>query len=196
MEGGSRRVRSHRRVGHGVMSGMDRRHLLARRGGVNLRVLLFLAVLLVPAIAIGYVAVRSSLSGGVRDLGDAYELDLKRMSSFAFNPVVGTTQDVPEQWRKFDGETVVLQGQMWAPERVEGDVKKFDLVYSIQDCCFTGEPKIQHFVKAIVPDGRAVAYHGRNFVRVRGKLTVDVTRGDAGRVNGVYHLAVDDVEPL
>jgi hypothetical protein len=167
-----------------------------RRGGVNPRVLLFLAIVLLPVLGVGYIAVSGAMSGGVRELPDGTVfVDLKRMSDFDFHPAVGTIEDVPEQWRQLDGERVVLEGQMWEPSRVDGGVKDFELVYSIDDCCFSGEPKIQHFVQASVNDGNEVRYHGDDYVRVVGTLKVDVTR-ENGRVNGVYHLAVDDVEPL
>ena len=166
-----------------------------RTGQVNLRLLVMLAVLLVPAGLIGLVAARTALTGGVVQRGDAYEVNLKAMSSFPFNQQAGTIEDVPEQWRKLDGKKVILKGQMWAPGKVDGDVRTFDLVYSITECCYVGEPQIQHFIKASVPDGVEVEYAGTERVAAVGTLRVDVER-EAGRVTGVYHLDVEDVEPL
>ena len=167
-----------------------------RRGKVNIRLLVLLAVLIVPAALIATVAARTALVDA-RQVGDAYEINLKKLSSFPLHQTAGTIRDVPAKWREFDGKKVILKGQMWAPNRVAGRVRDFDLVYSITECCYVGEPQIQHFVKASVPEGVEVDYAGSDRVRVVGTLRVDVTRNGGGdRIDGVYHLDVDEVTAL
>ena len=164
---------------------------------MNLRILLFAALLLVPIGVIGYIAFDAGRSGGVRDRGDAVEVNLKSLSTFPFDQRNGRLEDVPEKWRDLDGKTVEVVGQMWAPDQIRGPVSDFDLVYSIVDCCFVGEPQIQHFVQATAPQADEVRLYGQNdFIRVRGKLRVDVTRDDRGNITGVYHLDVEDVEKV
>ncbi|MEM6313607.1 MAG: hypothetical protein AAF743_05945, partial [Planctomycetota bacterium] len=88
-------------------------------------------------------------------------------------------------------------GQMWAPDKFRGPVDEFDLVYSISECCFVGEPQIQHFVQASAPPELEVRLYGKDdFIQVTGKLRVEVTRDDTGRITGVYHLDVATVEPI
>lgn len=162
---------------------------------INLRLLTFIVAFgLLLGVPI-YWYVDEAISGGIRQRADGYlEVNLQAMSSFPFDQVNGTINDVPERWRQLDGKKVILEGEMWAPMSAGGRLSNFELVFSIAKCCFSGPPQIQHFVQATVPEGRQVGYYP-NKVRVRGTLRVDVTR-EQGRITGVYHLEVESVEPV
>lgn len=162
---------------------------------LNLRVVLFVAVVLVPVIALGYVYFQAAFGSGIREAEDGYVwVDLQKMSSFSFDQRNGTLEQVPEQWRALDGKQVILEGEMWAGKSAAPELSEFDLVWSVSNCCFTGAPQVQHFVHSKTADGRAVPYYARP-VRVKGRLKVDVTHSE-GQVTGVYHLDVESVEPL
>jgi hypothetical protein len=164
----------------------------------NFRILMFAAILLAVVGYPFYVYLDGVLSGGVRDLGNGVKLvDLKTMSSFVFDQTSGTVNDVPEKWRALDGERVALEGEMVPPSMsAKGGAGKFELVYSVAKCCFTGAPQIQHFIQCQTGDGGEVPFIG-GLVRVTGTLKVDVTRdAETGEINGVYHMTVDEVRPV
>jgi len=165
---------------------------------INFRLLFFsLAVLLVIGYPV-YIYLEDKLTGGIRDIGDGVkQVNLKAMSSFVFDQTNGTVADIPEQWRQLDGQRVLLQGEMVPPNlSARGGAGKFQLVYSVQQCCFTGVPQIQHFIQCTVPDGDEVPYYDYQ-VKVLGKLTVKVTRDpETGKINGVYHVDVERIEPV
>ncbi len=162
---------------------------------LNLRVVLFTAVVLVPVIALGYVYLSTVMSSGIKEVEGGYTwVDLQKMSSFTFDQRNGTLEQVPEQWRALDGRKVILEGEMWSSKSSGPELSEFDLVWSVANCCFTGAPQVQHFVRSTTADGKPVRYYARP-VRVKGTLKVDVT-SEAGQVTGVYHLDVESVEPL
>jgi hypothetical protein len=166
----------------------------AAKPGFNARAMLFLLVVTVPVIALGFVFYDAATGTGIKELPDGYKsVDLQRMSTFDFDPLDGTVEDVPPQYRALDGQKIVTEGQMWNEMVTGGTTDEFDLVYSIEDCCLSGESKVQHFVQSQMIDGATRMYDGD--VRVRGVLRVDVTRDDSG-VTGVYHLDVEEVTPL
>ncbi len=160
---------------------------------VTPRMVAFVLVMLVLVGYPLYVYVESAVTGGIRDRGAYKELDLKAMSTFHFDQQAGTIDDVPKRWRDLDGQKVAVVGEMWQPYSAGNRVVAFELVYSIAQCCFNGPPQIQHFVQARVVPGKAVGYHSGP-VRVTGTLRVNVTRDETGKVNGVYHMDVEDVE--
>lgn len=162
---------------------------------LNLRVIVFVLVVLLPLGALGYVYVKNVLSTGISQGDDGYLLvDLQKMSSFAFDQRNGTIDQVPQRWRELDGKKVILEGEMAPTKSAAGEVGQFELVWSVSNCCFTGSPQVQHFVQSKVVNDGKVRYYTRP-VRVRGTLRVDVTR-QAGQVTGVYHLDVERVEPV
>lgn len=163
---------------------------------INVRMIVFASVFLVIFGTLAYVYLDTTLTHGVRERSDGYvEVDLKSMSTFAFDQQVGTVDDVPEVYRKLDGKKVVLVGEMYAGSSANADVGQFDLVYSIAKCCFTGTPQIQHFVKSRPVDGRPLPFYNGP-VRAKGQLKVQVTKDPDGKITGVYHLAVESVEPV
>ncbi len=161
---------------------------------VNMRVLVFVLVVAGIFGAIGYMWWEVAGTHGITQKGDAYTVDLKSMSTFPLDQKFGTVDDIPARFRELDGKKVVLIGEMWSPQSSGNRLSKFDLVYSIAKCCFTGEPQIQHFIKATPVDGNMGYYDG--LVRVTGVLTIKVTKDPDGKISGLYHVAVESVEPV
>ena len=98
-------------------------------------------------------------------------------------------------WRTagLDGQRVMLAGEMWSPQTADGRVDRFQLVYSNSRCCFSGPPKVQHFVKATVPPGKDVDV-SNGIVNVIGTLHVGVERRTA-RSPASTGSTVEKVEP-
>ena len=164
------------------------------RERINFRMVFFIGFM---ALLVGYpvyVLIDMKVTGGVKQMAGGYTyVDLKAMSTFAFDQANGTINDVPARWRELDGKKVILHGEMWEPQGAGPTVSDFQLVYSIAKCCFSGPPQIQHFVHATaMPDAKLGYYEGT--VEVRGVLHVDVKK-DQGRVTSVYQLDVESVQP-
>lgn len=161
---------------------------------INFRILLFVAV---TGLLIGYpfyVFVRESVTGGAIDYGDHVFIDLKAMSNFEMDQNYATIHDIPEKWLQYNGRKVVLEGEMWQEYSAGDKLAGFQLCYSIAKCCFSGTPKVQHFVDSRVIQGKTVNYYP-GLVRVTGTLHVNVIR-DAGAVKSVYQLEVENVEDI
>ena len=162
---------------------------------INVRMIVFAALLFLLIGVPTYWYLDAAISGGVKDVGGGYkEVDLKAMSNFLFDQTSGTIEDVPKKWRELDGQKVILYGEMWQPTSAGNSIGSFELVYSIAKCCFSGEPQVQHFVKATVVNGKEVGYYD-GIVKVTGTLHVDVKKG-AGKVERVYELDVESVDPV
>lgn len=160
---------------------------------INLRMVIFAAVMLA---VIGYpvfIFLHETVTGGITDYGSYKLVDLKAMSNFEMDQIAATMNDVPEKWRQLDGQRVAMEGEMWDAQGAGEDVHHFQLVYSIAKCCFSGPPKVQHFIDATVLPGKTAHYY-QNLVRVVGTLHVNV-KHDAGRVSSVYQVDVESVEP-
>ena len=138
-----------------------------------------------------YIYTDTLITGGITQRGDLLVVDLKALSSFEMDQDTGTTQDIPLRYRQLDGKRVLLVGQMWDPYVADGQIRIFTLVYSISNCCFNGPPKIQHFIQATVPIGKAVEY-SPDFVDVVGTLHVGVESAE-GHVQSVYRVDVEKV---
>jgi hypothetical protein len=159
----------------------------------NFRILLFAAAV---AVIVGYpvyIFVDSALSGGIKDRGDYKEVDLKAMSDFPFDGTNGTIDDVPAQFRALDGQKILVRGEMYDPRGTGERVNHFILVYSIAKCCYSGPPKVQHWVQAKAVDDRISYYEG--LVEVIGTLHVDLKR-ENGQVTQVYRMDVESVRPV
>jgi hypothetical protein len=162
---------------------------------VNLRMIVFGLVMLLPIGYIMYDFLDSVITGGIKDIGGGYKLvDLKAMSNFPLDQTNGQQADIPQKWRDLDGQKVVLYGEMWQAFSANRDsVAGFDLCYSITKCCFNGPPQVQHFVRSrVVPGKKLYAYD--NLVKVTGTLHVHLEH-EAGKVSSVYQLDVQDIEP-
>ena len=176
-------------------SSLPRRSLRER---INPRVIIFAIVF---GLLIGfpvYLYVDAAVSGGIKNRGDAYEVDLKAMSSFPFDQNNGTVKDVPEQWRALDGKTVIMVGEE-APGGLQarGVDQHFVLVYSVQKCCYSGSPQVQHFVQVTIPPGAKVNIDHDGSMQVKGKLTIEVTRNpETGAIDSIYHVLAEQVESV
>jgi len=138
-----------------------------------------------------YNVLEAAITHGIHRQGDLLVVDMKAMSDFNLDQANGNTADIPRVYRDLDGKRVMLAGEMYSPDTADGPVNRFALVYSIQNCCFLGPPKVQHFVKATVPPGKGVDYL-RGVVDVIGTLHVGVERS-GGQVESVYRLDVERV---
>jgi hypothetical protein len=161
---------------------------------INWRVGFFALLLLSIVGTPAYVYLKAATSGGVYCRGDLVEVDLFAMSNFEFDQIDGVTADVPKRYRDLDGKRVLLCGEMWVPRSAADRIDTFYLVYSIGKCCLSGPPKIQHFIKCIVQNGRTVDYHSGQ-VNVIGILHVNVEKSD-GHVQTVYRLDIERLDPV
>lgn len=169
------------------------------RGGFNFRLLGFIAIF---GLLLGYpfyIYLDSMLSGGIKQEGEYTRVDLKAMSTFTMDQKAGTVNDVPERFRNLNGKKVILVGEI-APGGFEarGVDQYFQLVYSVQKCCYSGKPLIQHFVQATVPpeNYKNINIAGSGEVEVRGVLTVKVTpenKSPDDDISGIYHLRVESM---
>jgi hypothetical protein len=165
-----------------------------RRSPVSLKLVVFLLFLGLPFIYFGYVIIDQAISGGIHDRGDYYEVDLKSLGSFPFDAAQDDNSAIPEKWRKLDGKKVMLVGEMYAGGSAAPKVQRFELVYSIQKCCFGGPPRVQERVFVNAPADKPVPFSWTP-VRVVGTLHVDAKRVD-GQVESVFEMDVESVEPL
>ena len=161
---------------------------------INIRLIVFIGVMLFLLGAPAYIYLNEVWTGGVHVLPDGTrEVNLKAMSDFEMDQRNATIDDVPPQWRELDGQRVLLVGEI-APGRVSrGKSDNFQLVYSVAKCCYTTAPKVQHFVDSRVVDGKEVMLYP-GIVRVVGTLRVKVIH-EEGKVSSVYQLDVESVEP-
>lgn len=162
----------------------------------NFRLLAFLGLVSLPFLYFGYVFVDQAMTGGIVLRGDYSEVDLKSMGNFSFDDQRSTLSDVPAQFRQLDGKRVQLTGLMWTGGSAGQDVDRFELVYSLQQCCFNGPPRVQERVFVNVPPALTVKnYTWQGPIRVLGKLKVDVQRSDTGITTSVYELQAEKVVP-
>jgi hypothetical protein len=163
---------------------------------INSRMLLLIAVVMVPVGGFFYSWARQAISGGIIDHGQYLEVNLKAMSSFNLDQVNGTETDVPPRFRALEGKQVLLIGEMWAPRDAgDGNLSYFQLVYSKTKCCFNGPPLAQHFVDSNVMPGVTAYYDSTDMMRVWGTLHIKFRR-EAGVIKSVYEVDVRNVEPL
>jgi hypothetical protein len=162
---------------------------------INFRMIVFGAVLLGLIGIPVYIYVDSVIHHGIKNQGNYYEVDLKSMGNFSFNDLNGSVDDIPAQWRQLDGKRILLQGEVFAPNEAGDHMSQFQLVYSIAKCCFGGPPKVQERVFAVVPKDMEVPNLSYQFARVTGTLHINLTK-EEGKVNQMYVLNVDKVEPM
>lgn len=158
-------------------------------------------VVTIVGLLLGYALYQTFVivfQGGVIKRGDYYEVNLKSMSNFEMNQLNGTLEDIPQPYRKLDGQKVLLEGEVAPTGMGSGDkVNQFLLCYSVAKCCFGGPPKVQHFVHCKAPDGKMVSnYDGAGTVRVFGTLHVRIKKGEGGKIQSIYELDLDRVEPV
>lgn len=165
---------------------------LARR--INPRMIVFSVVILTLIGFPLYMFVREKFTGGIINRGDYLEVNLKATGNFVMDPAKATLEVIPQRYRELDGKRVMFEGEMYAPDEAGDQVSRFQLVYSIQACCFSGPPKVQERVFAVVPNNGKVDYHYGQ-VRVFGTLRVNLKR-EQGLITSVYEMDVESVEPV
>jgi hypothetical protein len=136
------------------------------RPRVSLRLVVVLALLAAPFLYFGYVILDQSLHGGVTNRGSYYDVDLKSLGYFPFD----------------------------ANKDGIDHVDAFELVYSIQKCCFNGPPRVQERVYATAGKNATVNYYPQ-IVRVVGTLHVTARRNEVGAIEKLYELDVESVDP-
>jgi hypothetical protein len=140
-----------------------------------------------------YQSIGEAVTHGVHHRGNLYVVDLRSMSDFSMDQINGTNDDIPRPFRDLDGKRVMMAGQMWSPFGAAGRLGGFDLLYSINNCCFLGPPLVQHFVHAKVKPESNVLFVGGP-VTVTGTLHVGVQK-EAGSIQSIYRLDVETVQP-
>jgi hypothetical protein len=165
---------------------------------INWRVLVFVAVIILPIALLFFWWLNEALSGGIHDHGAYKEIDLKAMSSFDMDQTNAKMEDIPEKWRALEGKKVLMMGEMWAPNYA-GDSARlnyFQLVYSKTKCCFSGPPLAQHFVDGNVVKGSHVYYYDVP-VKVLGTEHIFVRKDPTtGVIKSIYHVDVEKVTPI
>jgi hypothetical protein len=168
---------------------------------INFRIIIFSGIVLFLLGWPVYTFLIETFTHGIRDKGSYKEVNLKAMGYFEFDRDNGTINDVPKEFRALDGQKVLLSGEIFAPREAGPNVEQFELVYSIQKCCFNGPPKVQERVFATVSkNNKNVHVRGDGYHKVMGTLHVTMKRdklpsGELGGVTEVYHLDVDSIEP-
>lgn len=168
--------------------------LPARRPRINVRLVVLLSVLALPFLYFGYVIVDQAMHGGIKDHGSFVEVDLKSLGFFPFDERRDDISNVPQRWRNLDGKRVMLVGEMFVPGTAGDTTDEFELVYSIQKCCFNGPPKVQERVFARAPQGKSFPNLYGKVVRVVGVLHVSPLVVE-GQVSKLYQMDVQSLEP-
>lgn len=160
----------------------------------NIRLLILGIVVLGPLGWIVYTFAKLSLGGGIEQVGEYKQVDLKALGNFPFNDTADNETAVPPLYRNLDGKKVLLIGQMYSDSAASATVDNFQLVYSIANCCFGGPPKVQERVFVHTPAGRKFPlYDGQ--ANVYGTLHVRAIR-DGGKVVSVYDMDVQKITPV
>ena len=158
---------------------------------INIRMLI---VGLVVALIVGYpvyMYVDAAVHGGAKQVGNAWQVDLKALGNFPFDEANGDLKDVPEKWRQLDGKQVVLQGFPYVTNYAGDTIPAFQFVYNVQKCCFGGPPKVQERVFAHVNGGEVPNYN-MQFATLQGTLHVRPHK-EAGKVVSLFDLDVQKI---
>ena len=164
-------------------------------GRINLRMILFVGVVLLLVGYPVYWYVESEVTGGVRQAGGLHLRRSESAGNFPFDSTNGSAKDVPARFRSLDGQKVLLEGEVWVPNEAGDRMTRFELVYSIQKCCFGGPPRVQERVFVQVPKQMHVPNLTNNYVRVTGTLHID-PKNDGGQISELYTLSLDRIEPM
>ncbi len=163
--------------------------------GINVRIVLFIGIILCVVGFPIYHLVRQNLSGGITNHGDYLAVDLKALGFFELSQSNPSMDDIPSKYRALDGKRVGLEGFMYSTTQAGDMISEWQLVYNIQKCCFNGPPKAQERVFAATRKGKLVDY-ANGMVRMIGTLHVDVKKDTSGAVSTVYTMDVEKIESL
>jgi len=163
---------------------------------INIRIIAF-AVIMLGIVGLPFgLWLYSELNGGVVNHGSYASVDLKAMSLFDMDQYNATMEDIPKKWRDLEGRKVLMTGEMWHATYAGNDeIRYFQLVYSIQKCCFNGPRLAQHFVDGKVVKGAHAKYYD-GVVEVFGTVHVSINKDKKGVITSIYHVDVDDVRPI
>ncbi len=161
------------------------------RPRLNGRILTFIGVVFVLMGFPLWTFVHHAMNHGIVDRAGLKEVDLKSMGFFEFDPVKSTLDKVPAFYRQLDGKRVLLKGQIWADNEAR-TITHFELVYSIQNCCFGGPPKVQERVFCQVPKDRRMVKPDSAFADVIGTLHVRLKK-DGGQTVEIYSMDVESI---
>ena len=142
---------------------------------INVRLMVFLALVATPFAYFLYLFLGPMLSGGIIQHADYAEVDLKALGNFPFDQSAGGLEDVPARWKALDGKRVMLKGFMVPTNEGGAQVHQFQFVYNVQKCCFGGPPLPQERVFGHTRDGVEL-YDSSTLVRMVGILHVRVYR--------------------
>jgi hypothetical protein len=128
--------------------------------------------------------------------GEYSVVDLKSLGFFELDVFRGKLDDIPAKWRALDGQRVLLTGQ-WYPIDEQGPAfTRFQLVYSITNCCFNGPPRAQERVFVFLPRGVSAELPGGGaLINVLGTLKVQIKRDATGKISGVYTMDAERITP-
>ena len=158
---------------------------------INVRLIVFLLIAALPFAWCLWLIVDNRM---IVNEGDYYAVDLKGMGNFPFDARLDTAEAIPKEVRELNGKKVRFEGEMFAPGQASDDVRDFQLVYSIVECCMGGPPKVQERVFAYVPESKRVPNYTGRQVNVVGTLHVEVKR-EGGEAVSVFTMDVDEVTP-
>jgi hypothetical protein len=97
--------------------------------------------------------------------------------------------EIPEEVRAFDGKDVAITGFM-NPVRFDREgVSEFLLVKDILGCCFGATPRMNHWVRVRMKEGKRAKFYAYDQLTVLGKLDVSEELED-GYVMSIYRMTV------
>lgn len=165
-----------------------------RRPRVNVRLIVFVLAISAPFAYIVGRAVWSSVTGGISDYGSYKKVDLKLLGSFPFDDQTGTLASVPEHYRTLDGQRVLFQGYMFQPQTAGKTGTKFQFVYDVNKCCFSGPPLVQERVFAHAKTEVPI-YDQYTLAEIVGVLHVRLIKDEAtGKTLSVYDMDVESAK--
>jgi hypothetical protein len=168
----------------------------ARPSRLNLRLIVFLLAISAPFIYIIGKSVMHAMTGGITDRGDYKDVDLKALGNFPFDQNEGKLTDIPERYRKLDGQRVRLTGFMYAPDTAGDRGTKFQFVYDVNKCCFGGAPQVQERVFAYAKQDMPI-YPYTVFAELVGKLHVRIVKDpETKAITSVFDLDVEQAQAV
>jgi hypothetical protein len=185
-------------------AGLPRRRKPPLSQRINFRMVIFAAIAL---LLIGYplflfldAVITKGISGWKTDAryGQYRQVNLKLMSDWAMDPATATNAAIPPEYRALDGQRVMLVGEIPPFNTTRpGAASDFDLVWSVNKCCLSGPPQIQHFVKCtVVPERRGKVKAYDEIVKVVGTLRAGIIRDPKDKsIQSVYRMDVEYVDP-
>lgn len=164
------------------------------RKPINVRLIVFLLIVITPLGLIIYSAVRHAMSGGIINHGDYQEVNLKALGNFPLNATMGQLTDIPQRFRELDGKRVSLTGYVFRPDSAGARGNRFEFVYDVNMCCFKGPPQVQERVYAFAKTSIPIPNDYTILCELTGILHVRIVRPESdGLISSVFDM---DVESL